>query len=195
MPSIVLDVVTETVFSEKETEERIINGYIKLPKENEVTIKEFNDQSVKIGSSSLYITMPYTLTNSIVDLPLEMKIKLSKSEIYSFSKDKTFQGKVSYMVWKPEIDYNLEYGANGSLDNIKNLPGVEKILEKKEYFNKDNLEGYFINAEIYRYGKSFRVKSVIIKRGQETWVIIISILNRDDEQLAEQIIKSIKYLK
>jgi len=54
------------------------------------------------------------------------------------------------MVWKPEIDYNLEYGANGSLDNIKNLPGVEKILEKKEYFNKDNLEGYFINAEIYR---------------------------------------------
>jgi len=84
MPSIVLGVVTETVFSEKETEERIINGYIKLSKENEVTIKEFNDQSVKIGSSSLYITMPYTLTNSIVDLPLEMKIKLSKSEIYSF---------------------------------------------------------------------------------------------------------------
>ena len=160
----------------KEKADYFIGGYLN-------NINQLTYKSVKIGTSNLYIKLPFALSPSSVALPQSMKDKLAKFETFIFSKDKSFSGKISYMVWKSGIEYSLETGSDGAIDNIKTLPGVEKVLDDREYFKIGKYEGNIIDGVVYRYGKSFQIKAAILKSGQEVWIVMINFLNHQDENI------------
>jgi len=166
-----------------------------LNKFNEVentNLQQPNYKSVKIGSSNLYIKLPYELVKSTANYPKNVTDNLSKYEIFTFARDKTFEGKVSYNVWKPGIEYSIEMGNENAIENVKTLPGVEKVVDKKEYFKKGKIEGSVFDAVIYRYGKSFQMKGANLKSGQESWGIVITFLDKRDEHIADKILNSLK---
>ena len=161
-------------------------------KSNKTNIQELIYKTVKIGSSNLCIKLPYVLTSSNFNQPQENLDKLTKSEVFFFLKDKTFQGKISYSVYNKDVEFSVEKGTNGGIANIKALPGVEKVDEKRDYFKKDLYEGCIYEAIVYRYGKSFEIKGATIKCGQETWAVIITYLNHTDKYIADRIVNSLK---
>lgn len=171
---------------------------INQPKVVEVIKTEKSDnqqlsyKSVKIGSSNLFIEVPYEITPSKVNFPQVELEKMIRSEAFYFEKDKTFQGKIAYMIWKDNINYSIEKGVNGAIENVKRLVGVEKVTENREYFTKGKLQGCIITATVYRYGKSFKVKGAFLSLERESWTIIINLLNSKDENIANRIINSLK---
>jgi hypothetical protein len=165
------------------------NNVIKADK---TSIQQLNYKSVKIGSSNLYIKLPFDLTPSTVNHPKSTLDNLTKSEVFFFSKDKTFEGKVSYMVWKAGVEFSVEKGTDAAIANIKTLPGIEKVLDEREYFKKGVIEGCIYDAVIYRYGKSFQMKGATLKSGQETWAVLITFLEHKDEHIATTILNSLK---
>lgn len=148
---------------------------------------------VKIGSSDLSIKTPYALTTSTLEFPLEMKLKIVKYETFAFQKDKSFNGKINYMLWKKEVKYSIKNGVDQAIQNINALSGVEKIDEFREYYNKGKYDGCNFDLTIFRYGKPFFAKGTIIKSGQESWMIIMTMLDSKEKIVADKILASIRY--
>lgn len=185
--SVIIGLATMAISREKR-KERIDN----LLSTSQNVKQQLDYKAQKIGSSNLVIQLPYELKKSSVTLPQDALERLNKNEVYIFSKDKSFEGKIAYMVWNDGIDFSFETATDGAISNIKKLDGVEKVLENREYFKDKTTEGYIYDAVIYRYGKSFQMKGAIAKSGQETWSIVITFLNQEDESIANKILNSIK---
>jgi hypothetical protein len=151
-----------------------------------------NFKSVKIGSSDLYISLPYDLKPSSVNLPDETKEKLSISEFFTFGRDKNFEGKISYLVWRPNVEYNFDVGNFAAIENVRNLPGVEKVDNKKEFFKKGQIDGCFFDAVIFRYGSSFKMRAANLNLGKESWGICITIIDTKDNYIADKILNSLR---
>nr|MBC7613923.1 hypothetical protein [Pseudopedobacter sp.] len=173
-------------------EEKNNENFSSLLKSNIITNQELVYKSVKIGSSDLYIKLPFILSPSTVNHPQSNLDKLIKSEVFIFSKDKTFQGKISYVTYKKDVEFSVEKGTDGGIENIKALPGVEKVIEKREYFKKNLIEGCIYDATVYRYGKSFGMKGATLKSGKESWTIIITFLDSKDQHIANNILNSLR---
>jgi len=115
-----------------------------------------------------------------------------KIEVFEFEKNPFYEGKISYIKWV-HADYDLEAGVKGSLTRIYELPGVKKIEEEsRHYYSNSKYQWYVLNETLYRYNQSGGFKAAIIKSGQDSWTIFLTILDPDYAYIADDILESIK---
>jgi hypothetical protein len=145
-----------------------------------------------IGTSDLRLNTPYQLKESSLKLPAGYQDQIEKMEVFEFVQNPYFEGKITYFKWKSSITYDLNSGMDGAINNIKNLPGVEKITENRTYFKNSKIEAYFYDAIMLRNSESAILKGAIIKSGQETWSLNFGITESKNEAMVNDILESIK---
>lgn len=165
------------------------NEYIEL---NKPPIQQLDYKSIKIGSSNLYIKLPWELTRSSLNVPKILTENIVKYEVFAFSRDKTFEGKVAYLLWKEGYGVSLKSSIDDAIENMRKLSGVEKVVETRDYFTKEKIEGCIFDCVIYRYGKSFEAKGIHLKSGQQSWGVVITFTEHKDKPIANEIISSLK---
>lgn len=149
-------------------------------------------KSIKIGSSSLIIKTPYGFIESNISGLDAYKESMEKIEIFEFIQNPYFEGKISYFKWINTISYDLTAGMNGTIENIKKLPGVEKVVDSRKYYENSKYQGYYYDAIMLRDSKSAILKGVLLKSGQETWSISFGITESKNEEIVTKILESLK---
>lgn len=126
--------------------------------QNKIKAKDLVEQVVgppasqprMIGSSTFIISSPYALIASKNPIPEEYMSVIEKVEVFKFERNPFFDGGVSYTRYI-NSNYDLEGGVNGSIANVKNLPGVEKIEEKnRQYYENAKYQWYVFEELMYR---------------------------------------------
>jgi hypothetical protein len=176
-----------------------LNKPARKQKVNELTNKILGEENTvpkssyyTIGSSSLKLKSPYPLIKSSVPFPDNMKSQVEVIEVYEFTQNTYFEGKVSYIKWNSSVSYNLEVGAAGTINNVRALTGVEKVIDNKVYFENAKYQAYFIDAIMIRNSQSAIIKGAIFKCGQETWLINLALTDTKNEKIIDEILASLK---
>lgn len=145
-----------------------------------------------IGTTDYKIRSPYQLVESTVALPEIYKERLEKMEVFEFVKNPFFKGKITYLKWDNSVGYDLDRGLDSSLESVRQLPGVEKVVDDRIYFENSRFQSYYYDAIMLRDGQSLVMKGVILKSGQETMQIIIEPVNSENEEMIKSILESLK---
>lgn len=172
--------------SRKEKVDNLTNQIFKNPQ----TIPE--TKQIQIGSSSFKIKSPFPLNSSTLSMPVEYKNRMEKLEVLEFENNPIFKGKVTFYKWIEGVSYDLDLGLEGAMDNIRKLPGVEKVFIDKKYYENAKFQSYFFETAMFRYEKSAVFKGVILKSGQETILIMFEPVESKNESVISEIINSIK---
>ena len=151
-----------------------------------------DSKEVHIGTSSFKIKVPYSLINSNLTMPEAYKDRIEKLEVFEFEGNPFIKGKLTYCKWINGVSYDLNAGLDGSIDNIRKLPGVEKVVDDRKYFENSKIQSYFFEAIMLRYGKSGVLKGAILKSGQETLIIIFESVESKNETIITDILESLK---
>lgn len=149
-------------------------------------------KELQIGSSSFKIKSPYPLINSSLNMPEAYKDRIEKMEVFEFAENPFFKGKLTYFKWVNGVSYDLNAGLDGSMDNIRKLPGVEKVMDDRKYYENSKIQSYFFDAIMLRYGKSGVFKGALLKSGQETLQIMFESVDSKNEIIVTAILDSLK---
>ena len=146
----------------------------------------------QIGNSSFRIKSPFPLIKSSLTLPEAYKERIEEMEVFEFKENSYFHGKLTYVKWITGINYNLDAGMDGAMENIRKLPGVEKVMDDRNYFENSKIQSYFYEAIMLRDQKSAVFKGAILKSGRETLQIIFEPVESDKEDIINKILDSLK---
>lgn len=146
----------------------------------------------QIGTSSFKIKSPYPLISSNLSIPEAYKDRIEKMEVLEFEENPFFKGKLTYYKWINGVSYDLNAGLDGALDNIRKLPGVEKVMDDRKYFENSKIQSYFFEAIMLRYQKSAVLKGAILKSGQEALLIMFEPVDSEKESIIIDILESLK---
>lgn len=172
--------------SRKERIDNLTNQIIKNPQ----TIPEL--KQIQIGTSSFKMKSPFSLVGSNFNMPEEYKNRMEKLEVLEFENNPYFKGKATFYKWTEGVSYDLDLGLEGAMENIRKLPGVEKVLVDKKYYKNTRFQSYFFETAMFRYKKTAVFKGVILKSGQETILLIFEPVESKYESIITEIINSIK---
>lgn len=150
-----------------------------------------NFKTFKIGNTDFFINSPYKIIETSTNTSYEQDKSLDVLRIFTFKKNKFFEGTILYMKRKIGVGYDIDAGADGVINNFNNLPGVEKVIDNRKIFNNDELTGYYIDGIMMRYGKSVIFKCIISKCKQENISINLLTTDPQNEALLDEIISSI----
>lgn len=145
-----------------------------------------------VGSSSFKINPPYQLIESSLSIPEVYRDRIEKMEVFEFVKNSYFEGEVTYIKWFNSVSYDLNSGMDGTIDNIRKLPGVEKVVDNRTLFENKKYQAYFYDAIMLRDSKSGIIKGAIFKSRQETWLISMAITESKYENIINEILESLK---
>lgn len=162
--------------------DKILKATQKLP--------DYKEQ--QIGTSSFKIKSPYPLISSSLMMPETYKDRIEKMEVFEFAENPFFKGKVTYFRWVNGVSYDLNAGLDGSMDNIRKLPGVEKVMDDRKYFENSKIQSYFFETIMLRYGKSAVFKGALLKSGQQTLQITFEPVDSKNEIIVTTILDSLK---
>lgn len=146
----------------------------------------------QIGNSSFKIKSPFPLIKSSLTLPEAYKERIEEMEAFEFKENSYFHGKLTYVKWITGINYNLDAGMDGAMENIRKLPGVEKVMDDRNYFENSKIQSYFYEAIMLRDQKSAVFKGAILKSGRETLQIIFEPVESDKEDIINKILDSLQ---
>lgn len=172
--------------SRKEKNDNLTNQIFQNPQ----TLPE--TKQIQIGTSSFKIKSPFPLVSSSLNMPEEYKDRMEKLEVLEFENNPFFKGKVTYYKWIEGVSYDLDLGLEGAMDNIRKLPGVEKVFIDKKYYENTKIQSYFFETAMFRYEKSAVFKGVILKSGQETLLLMFEPVDSKNESVITGILESIK---
>ena len=145
-----------------------------------------------IGSSNFKIKTPFPLKESSLKIPDAYKDRIINMQVFEFVQNPYFEGKISYIKWINSVIYDLNTGIDGTIENIRKLPGVEKIVENRKYFENSKYTAYYYDAIILRDSKSGILKGAIFMSGQETWLINFGVTESKNESIINEILESLK---
>ena len=168
-----------------------VDLWTKKVEKNE-TFKETEFSTVKVGSSNLVVSTPYKMTFKEPKMPAEMLNQFEKIEVFEFEKNDVIEGSTTYIKWKPEYTFDVENAAEGSIQKVKKLEGVDSVSYNKSLIQDYLLEKCYFDAIMYRYSKKVYIRGVTIKQGQNSWLIMAITTNISNDSLMKKIVESTK---
>lgn len=174
----------------KESRKEKVNRLTDKILENTQKLPDYKE--LQIGTSSFKIKSPYPLISSSLKMPDAYKDRIEKMEVFEFAENPFIKGKLTYFRWVNGVTYDLNTGLDGSMESIRKLPGVEKVMDDRKYFENSKIQSYFFDAIMLRYGKSGVFKGALLKSGQETLQITFESVDSKNENIVTAILNSLK---
>jgi len=145
----------------------------------------------RISNSTFIIKSPQKIVStSKYDHTVNYKY-LSEFEAYEFVENELFEGTILYMKRNDGINFSAKQGFNATINNLKKLPGVDKVIENKNNFDQNGLTGLLFDGIMIRYGKSGFFKGVIAERNNENISVMLLSTDIKNNDLINNIINSI----
>lgn len=135
---------------------------------------------------------------SKMQLPPEQRDALKEltisMDMYESADDNTVKVTLNMSKYKPEIEFNLQGGALGTINSLKNQPNITQFVYDEQSYQLDTIPGYIQKGSFLLNG----VKAVFTSIGlfkEDTYYQMIILTKANDEiakTAAERIINSIE---
>ena len=115
-------------------------------------------------------------------------------DIYENADDASFKIILNISQYSPDIEFNIQAAAEGTMNGIKNQPGVTHFVYDEQPYQLDSIPGFIQKGTFRTPGEKLEFTSIGLSKEDTYYQLIISTISNDDtaKKATERIINSIE---
>lgn len=148
------------------------------------------------GNYGLTIETPWELTK--MQQPTEqievLKELVESMDMYESADDKPFKVLLNMSKYKPEIEFDIQGAALGTINGLKNQPSITNFVYNEQPYQLDSIPGFIQKGSSYMEGEKIEFTSIGLLKEDIYYQLIILIKSKDEmaKKAAGRIIESIE---
>ncbi len=146
------------------------------------------------GNPEISLLTPVKLNAQPLTVPADARGMIEKLESYNYTSDENFQIMINLVTYTDNISANLQGSADGSVNQMKQMTGIQNFSFQEEDFMLPNMPGKKQTGNYVLQGKEIKFENVLFTKANHLWQVTIQYKKGDGngQKKAKKILESIR---